>query len=209
VRERVALLVTTLVLIGQFYFGDQPEYWKLFPDGDSFGAISWWAAAKVIGYLLIPLAALLLGGGRLRDCGLGWGQTTKHAKIYLLFLVGVLPLVFAASRSEAFLRTYPFYRGAHQLGWELIYAATFVSLEFLFRGYLLFALEPVMGASAIFVTVIPYVMVHFGKPLPECLGAVAAGTALGWMALKTRSIWGGVCVHIAVAMSMDLLALYR
>jgi membrane protease YdiL (CAAX protease family) len=52
-------------------------------------------------------------------------------------------------------------------------------------------------------------MVHFGKPLPEVLGAVVAGLVLGAMALRTRSIWGGVAVHLGVAWTMDLLALWR
>ncbi|MGO9589710.1 MAG: type II CAAX prenyl endopeptidase Rce1 family protein [Candidatus Acidiferrales bacterium] len=28
---------------------------------------------------------------------------------------------------------------------------------------------------------------------------VVAGFVLGWLAWKTKSIWGGVCVHCAVA----------
>jgi membrane protease YdiL (CAAX protease family) len=50
-------------------------------------------------------------------------------------------------------------------------------------------------------------MVHFGKPWPEVLASIAAGSALGWLALKTNSIWGGVFVHITAAWTMDLLAL--
>ena len=37
--------------------------------------------------------------------------------------------------------------------------------------------------------------------------AVLAGIALGTLALRTRSIYGGVLIHIAVAWSMDLLVL--
>ena len=47
---------------------------------------------------------------------------------------------------------------------------------------------------------------HFGKPLPETLGALAAGLTLGFLALKHRSVWYGVAVHYGVALSMDLLA---
>jgi membrane protease YdiL (CAAX protease family) len=31
-------------------------------------------------------------------------------------------------------------------------------------------------------------MLHFGKPWPEVLAAIAAGSVLGWLALKTNSI---------------------
>ena len=36
---------------------------------------------------------------------------------------------------------------------------------------------------------------------------MGAGIILGFMSLKTRSIWLGAAVHVAVALSMDLLAL--
>jgi hypothetical protein len=41
---------------------------------------------------------------------------------------------------------------------------------------------------------------------PEA-ASVVAGFVLGYLAWKLKSIWGGVCVHCAVAVSMDLLAL--
>jgi membrane protease YdiL (CAAX protease family) len=50
-------------------------------------------------------------------------------------------------------------------------------------------------------------MIHYGKPLPETLGAIGAGVILGTLAMRTRSIWGGVLIHIGVAITMDMLAL--
>ena len=72
---------------------------------------------------------------------------------------------------------------------------------------MLFALARYVGAYAIFVMVIPYAMIHFGKPFTETLGSVIAGTALGTLALRTRSIFGGLFIHVAVAWSMDILAI--
>ena len=50
-------------------------------------------------------------------------------------------------------------------------------------------------------------MIHYHKPLPEALAAIVAGLVLGEVAQRTRSIAGGVIVHIGVALTMDLLAL--
>ncbi len=51
-------------------------------------------------------------------------------------------------------------------------------------------------------------MIHFyGKPFPETIGAIFAGIILGTLAMRTRSIWGGVLIHVGVAMTMDALAL--
>ena len=56
---------------------------------------------------------------------------------------------------------------------------------------------------------VPYCMIHFGKPMPETFGAIGAGVVLGFMSLKTRSIWLGAMLHVAVAWSMDAAALWR
>ncbi|MBE7525992.1 CPBP family intramembrane metalloprotease [candidate division WWE3 bacterium] len=60
-----------------------------------------------------------------------------------------------------------------------------------------------------FVMVIPYCMIHFGKPMPETFAAIIAGVVLGFLSLKSKSIWLGVMIHCSVALTMDLCALYR
>ena len=72
---------------------------------------------------------------------------------------------------------------------------------------MLFTLARYMGAYAIFVMVVPYVMIHFGKPLAETVGSVIAGAALGTLALRTRSIFGGVLIHVTIAWAMDISAI--
>jgi membrane protease YdiL (CAAX protease family) len=218
-RALVALTVVALVLIGEEYFGDRPTFDALFDryrDERYFalGSLAWWAGAKLIGFLVVPMAAVRLLGGRLRLHGLGLGATRRHVGAYAALVAAVLPLVVAASFGDSFAATYPFYRDAGRswselVGWELLYGASFVAVEFFFRGYALFALERAIGPYAIFVMVVPYCMVHFGKPLAEVCGALVAGVVLGALALRTRSIWGGVAVHVLVAWSMDLLALAR
>jgi membrane protease YdiL (CAAX protease family) len=93
--------------------------------------------------------------------------------------------------------------------WEAVRALRFVSLEFFFRGYLLFGTEKRFGYHAIAVSALPYGMIHFAKPFPEALGAIVAGAVLGYLALRTRSIAGGAILHISVALSLDMLALFR
>ena len=52
-------------------------------------------------------------------------------------------------------------------------------------------------------------MIHFSKPWLEASGAILFGLFLGVLAMRSRSIWGGVIVHIAVAASMDVVALLQ
>jgi len=172
---------------------------------------AWWCGSRVAGFLVLPaIAVLLMPGERLRDYGWSLAGFTKHIKLYILLYLLVLPLVYFTSRTQAFQYIYPFYRLAHRSAfdfwaWELMYAAQFVSLEFFFRGFMLWTCKSSMGVYSIFVMVIPYCMIHYGKTFIECMAAIVAGTVLGTIALRTKSIWGGIFVHVAVAWTMDAM----
>jgi membrane protease YdiL (CAAX protease family) len=90
-----------------------------------------------------------------------------------------------------------------------MYWVQFFALEFFFRGWMVGALRHSLGSAAIFVMAVPYCMIHYGKPYLEAHGAIVAGVALGSLSMKTRSIYAGFLLHIAVAVGMDLLSLYK
>jgi membrane protease YdiL (CAAX protease family) len=218
----VVLVVAVLCLILQYYIGDRDTFYRWFPrppgvpfvksyyELESFG---WWTAWSVGGYVVIPLVVvLLLPGEHLRDYGFSLRGFRQHAWIYVVLFLLVLPFVVGVSFTTPFQRQYPFYKLANRstfdfVSWEILYSLQFLSLEFFFRGFLLHGLKRSIGAHAIWVMIVPYVMIHFEKPLPETLGAILAGLALGTLALRTRSIWCGVLIHMSVAITMDLLAL--
>lgn len=175
----------------------------------------YWAAFKLVNYGLLPWCCIRFVLKRpIRDFGVRLVETRAAWLTYASMLLVVAPFVVFASTTQAFLRTYPKCEGAGDslsslLIWELAYGVQFLMLECFFRGFLIFSLARYIGSLAIFVMVVPYAMIHLSKPLAECLGSILAGIALGTIALRTGSIWGGVAVHCAVAWSMDLLALLR
>lgn len=175
----------------------------------------WWGVVHLAGYVLVPALYLrFIVGREVADFGLRWAQTSRWLGWYAGLAALIVAFAFVASRSDAFTATYPFYRHAARswadlLGWECIYLAQFLFLEFFFRGFLLKTLAPGLGAVSIFVMAVPYTMIHFAKPWPEALGAVLFGILLGMLALRSRSIWGGFMTHATIALSMDLLGLWR
>ena len=218
-RVPASLVLCALVLVFEEYAGDRDVFSSLFaqhalsPDYELWSYL-WWAGSKVLGYGVVPLVALRLGRVPWREAYLGLGQLRPHLALYGALYVCVAPVLVVASYTPAFLSTYPFYRQATRsvgdlLGWELAYAATFVALEVFFRGVLLGLLRRSLGGYAVFVVMVPYCMIHFGKPVAETVAAIIAGIVLGTLAMKSRSIWGGVLVHIGVAWTMDALALLR
>jgi len=174
---------------------------------------AWWVGSILVGYVALPAVVMaLLPGKRWRDCHLSWRGFAEHYWIYVGLYGAVLPVIWLVAQTPAFYTFYPMYQQAGRswfdlLMWEGMYAGQFIALEFFFRGFLVGGLSRHIGALAVPVSVIPYMMIHFTKPLPEAAASVVAGFVLGWLAWKTKSIWGGVCVHCAVAATMDLLAL--
>lgn len=214
----VVLIVVAVSLSLQEYYGERTFYQLLFPydKTDTYWTLKgygWWSGWRFFGYVVIPVVAIwLLPGQRVRDYYVSPRSFFRHLWIYIgLFLI-VLPAVIVAAQTEAFYRTYPFYKYSNRSlfdfwAWQALYALQFLALEFFFRGFMLHGLGRTMGSRAIFVMAVPYCMIHFGKPFPETIGAIIAGIVLGTLAMRTRSIWGGVLIHVGVALTMDLLAL--
>lgn len=175
----------------------------------------YWALCRVFAYVVVPgLYVALVFKERLSDLGLRLERSPRVLLLYAGLLAAVMPLVVLAAHQPSFQLKYPFYKGAggsleELLMWETAYLLQFVALEFFFRGAMLFPLARRLGAQAVFIVTIPYTLIHIGKPLPETLGAAVAGVVLGTVALRTRSILGGVWIHCTVGLTMDLLALSR
>lgn len=204
-------------------FFDDPE--RVGPPTNVFGQIRdsrfaqlfdfvYWTTWRVLGYFVVPaLVVKLVLRERIRDHGFSLEGVRGHAWIYLLFYALVfLGVMFVAQTMTHFTEYYPFYQYCSRswfdlLAWELLYAAQFVSLEFFFRGFWLKSMKRALGSQAIFVMIVPYCMIHFGKPLAEALAAIVAGIVLGTIAMRTRSVWAGCVVHIGVAITMDVTAL--
>lgn len=175
----------------------------------------WWTSWHVIGYVILPfLCVKYIFKTSFKDMGWRWEATSEHWRGYVLLISPILFFIFLVSFRSDFLQHYPFYKFAHRswfdlIAWECLYLLQFVCLEFFFRGYMLNALRPAIGANAIWVMCVPYLMIHFPKLWLEATGAILFGLFLGILALRSRSIWGGVLVHAGIAVSMDIASLLR
>lgn len=181
----------------------------------SLFSLLFWAASCVLFYLILPSIFRKIISPQAPSL-FKFKVPINHWKIYgFMLLIMIIPLVFA-SFLPSFQHMYPFvYIPRSQdwyrilLYWEIGYLFQFVAVEFFFRGFLLFAFEKEMGYKAVLIPLIPYVMIHFGKPLPETIGAIIAGLVLGTMAIRSKSIIPGVCVHFCIALGMDILSLWH
>jgi membrane protease YdiL (CAAX protease family) len=179
--------------------------------------LAYWAVGQTAIYVAAPLVLIkLVFHQRLEDYGVKTRGGFRCWWAYALMFLAILPCVVSVSGGSAFQRTYPFYRLApgeplwpRFFIWEVLYAGQFFALEFFFRGFVLHGLRRRFGVYSIFVMTVPYCMIHFGKPPLETVAAIAAGIILGFMSLKTRSVWMGAVLHVAVAWTMDAAAARR
>lgn len=175
--------------------------------------LAYWSTTTFIGYFVLP--ALLVRFVLREPLGGYYLSFTKSQVPFGLtlglFLI-MAPFLVIVAFSESFQSTYPFYNHAERSSfdlfiWIFIYGAQFFALEFFYRGFLIQGLRHRFGIYSILISTIPYVMIHFGKPLPETLGSIAAGFALGAMAYHYRSVWPPIVLHVSIAISMDLFSL--
>ncbi|MDI9356666.1 MAG: CPBP family intramembrane metalloprotease [Chitinophagaceae bacterium] len=139
-------------------------------------------------------------------------------KTYILLLICMIPLLAAASFTSSFLRMYPLYKdygfseAVNIPEWvsvsvfEFLYASGFVMVEFVFRGFLILAMQEVLGIHGVLPMATIYCVFHMGKPLVEFISSFFGGTLLGVVTYHSKSIYGGIFVHIGIALLMELFA---
>lgn len=180
-------------------------------------------ASSLSTFLVVAMPLYLFYRIMDREAESFYGITKKNVNLkpYFILLLLVLPLVIGASFSSDFLRQYPMYQQANGLiaanylqlpewvlaiTYEITYALSFFSVELFFRGFLILGLMRYLGPYVILPMVATYAFLHFGKPMGETIGSIFGGYILGIVAYYSRNIWGGVIVHMGLALLMELAA---
>lgn len=171
------------------------------------------------GALLVMLPLLMLMHWLLEKKWALYGiKQTQSLKTYVLLIAFMLPLLIWASLQTDFSLVYP--KAAivgrqlggdanpfHYLLFETAYAADFFTIEFFFRGFLIIALSKLIGKQCILPVALFYFSIHLGKPMMEAVSSFFGGLILGSISYHSKSIWGGLLVHISIALLMELFGL--
>lgn len=211
--DRRTLVVVGVALFslwgGKFTFNWRGSEWTRLTD------MSWWAGSQIVFYLVLPMVAIVAIGLRPADIGWRFRGTSRDWKKYAALFVIAAPFVIVASSTAEFQDRYPLYEiypGQSDVWrdlsiWWPLYVAQFVAIETFFRGFLVLGLAPRIGRLSILVAAIPYLMIHFVKPPVEALASIVGGIVMGTLAYRTKSVWWGVGLHVAVAALMDVMSL--
>lgn len=174
---------------------------------DLWNQVFYWPSLAIV-------VTLLLGGIWLRfDKEQPFYGLTKgnfSLKPYWLMLLLMAPLITLAATQKDFLAVYPKLKmiddssqGWQKVLFELSYGTDFFTIELFFRGFLILAFAKWAGKNAILPMACFYCTIHFGKPMGECISSFFGGILLGIVVYNTRSIWGGLLVHLGIAWLME------
>ena len=190
------------------------EYFSNYPQTYLIEFLYWFIGDFFTFFILGSLIIMVLLKEKIRDYGLRAGDYKTGLKYSSIFLFVMLILIWFTSATPAFAENYP-HLSDSKTNWNVFLIYEFGMLiymfawEFIWRGFTLFGLEKKFGYYSVLIQMIPFVILHNGKPFLETFGAIFGGIALGILALRTRSFYYCVITHTGVMFSIDFISALR
>ena len=194
----------------------KPNFYFTNISGNYFEAVYYWLIADGLLMLIVPFLIIkFIFKEKLSSYGFAVGDKKFGLITTSIFLSVMIIVVWFASASKQFAATYP--QGGPKLKddmvlfilFELCVGLYMLGWEFLWRGYMLFGLKEKFGYYAIFIQMIPFFILHKGKPEIELFASIFAGIILGFQALRARSFIYCWLLHWGVMISIDTLSVIR
>jgi membrane protease YdiL (CAAX protease family) len=150
----------------------------------------------------------------LRSYGLQFGDYKVGLALSAMFFLVMLPAIWFFSATPDFSDKYPHLLSTRNNWGEFyIYESGMllymISWEFIWRGFMLFGLKEKFGYYSVLIQMIPFVILHNGKPAPETFGAIAGGIVLGVLAFRTNSVLYCIITHMGIMFTIDLISTLR
>lgn len=155
---------------------------------------------------LLPLSFLLLVRENPKRYGLCLGKWKLAIPIFFLLCAGLTLLGFLVGNMSSFQNYYgPSPKNlSDSLFLLLTYVVTMWSWEFFNRGFLLLGLKKYLGVYSVYVQLLPFVILHLGKPPFELYGSVLFGLFFGFYAYLVDSFIYGAIAHAYFAFVIRL-----
>lgn len=155
------------------------------------------AFSYIFYFMVLPILAIHFG---LKDHPLNYGFSLGEYKVWLVYVAITItlsvPLLFIASH---FSQVHKYYgRGFDYYQFFTLTVPTLLAWEYLLRGFILFGLKERFGKASIVIQMVPFVLLHFGKPEVESLSCIITGLWFGWVAYRGRSFWPAFLIHVAI-----------
>lgn len=180
-NETVVLAAATLFLALHHYHPIGPEWLSVF---------------LYCGIFPVLVVLLILRKNPL-DYGLRWGIPRLWGYYVLIICVAAAVILYASS---FFTSLQSYYKNAefNIAVYVLTQAVSLCGWEFMFRGFLLFGLKEKLGEASILVQMVPFVLLHIGKPEVETISTIITGILFGYVVYRGRSFWPAFFIHLFI-----------
>lgn len=212
----IFMAVAVITFISMTY--SSPNFFRRMfdTDDDKFYSTLYWFSAD--GFLMFILPVMLIWfvhKQKLSDFGMRAGDKKFGFSTYLIFVLIMVPVVWFISGNESFIKAYP-QAGLRirenpsiLLYYELIVGFYMLGWEFFWRGYMLFGLKEKFGYYAVFMQMLPFFILHRGKPEVETFSSIFAGLILGIQALRANSFIYCFLTHWTIMIFIDVISVLR
>jgi CAAX protease family protein len=215
-------LSSTILLTISWYYSNPKFFNEAFVFHQSSDLIiedlisfTYWFLTDFILLLVIPFIIIkFLFHEKMRNYGISLGDKKIGITFTVFTFLIFIPIIYLISTSENFSQYFPLMQSAKEdltifIIYELLLLLFLFSWEFIFRGFILFGLEKKFGLYSILIQMIPFVLLHNGKPFIETFASIFGAIFLGYLALRTRSIFYGFLIHGFILLSLDLIAYFK
>jgi membrane protease YdiL (CAAX protease family) len=200
-RASIAVLAATALIVVDQLGLLMPQVFGALGDHNLRGL----AIERFFLFLVVPLSIVVFGfRDDPRRYGLRLGDWRWGLALLIAGLAAMTPVILAVSSLPSFSGYYggdvrPF---GDALASNLI---ELIPAEFLFRGFVMFALWRRIGPLALVVAQVPFVLTHIGKPDVELWSTFIGGSVFAWLDWRTGSILWSALGHVYVLTLMLVL----
>lgn len=149
-------------------------------------------------HLAVPFAVVaLLYGVKSALAVFSWQGCRRWFWPCIAYLLVALPLVTLGGNN---VNLESYYRQA-ALHWPQYLATTalyMLAWEYFFRGFLIQVTRETLGEGAILVQMVPFTLLHLGKPDIEVISCILSGVVWGYICYHARSFWPAFLMHMGV-----------
>jgi membrane protease YdiL (CAAX protease family) len=153
--------------------------------------------SSLIYFAVLPILTIVALRRNPLDFGLRLGNFKVWGFYVVVTLIVALPILYIASRIPVFTRYYtmPQFNVVKYIPETIVYL---LAWEFIFRGFLLFGLKDKLREGSILVQMVPFVLVHFGKPEMETISTILTGLYFGYVSYRGNSYWPAFIIHLFI-----------
>lgn len=161
----------------------------------------------LIYYAILPVLTILI---ILRKNPLDYGLKVGNYKLWgfyvaITVLIGI-PVLYIGSLfssvGQYYTKPFDYYIFLTQM------VPILFAWEYLLRGFLLFGLMKKFEEASILIQMVPFVLLHLGKPEIEILMCIPMGLWFGYIAYRGKSFWPAFITHVFINFTLKYFVNY-